>query len=79
MKKILNRIGVWINNNYIAKLIVATSLELLKHTGKTLATWLTGLLLVKYFAGLDFITFYQCLFVSLWIKIVIFNFNKSNQ
>ena len=79
MKKILNKIGAWINNNYIAKLLVATSIELLKLVGKTLVVWLTGLLLVKYFAGLDFITFYQCLFVSLWIKIAIFNFNKSNQ
>ena len=77
--KTLNKIGAWINNNKVVKLIVAASLVLIRMIAKSFVVWITGLLLVDYLADLKFISFYQCILVCLWFNIIIFNFKKDKQ
>lgn len=73
----LRKIVAWIDNNYIVKVSLAALIETGKHLLQSLLFWLTGWVLIHYFANLSFISFYQMIFLTMWFKIINFNLNQK--
>jgi len=78
----INKLKIWWNTKLLNGGVMLHSFVALMHIicnllFSTLIIWVTSLLLVSGLAALPYITYLQCLYIVIWIKVILFRLNKK--